>query len=205
MFQLNMCDFGDFVDKWKCKRFPKPDKPHATSKVEQEWIEVVAKLFGINIQCAGSSQGQKRCGRYSFDGYYENPNGEKWIFEFMGDYHHSWVGKYDLFQPHPKYKKLHGEIYYKTLLRLLYLLERGYKVFVCWEWEYREWRKRSELEKMVKFGEKQGIEDAGVALQHLPLLRTSSLPGHWVTISELESKIKVVEEQFKSRGLKISV
>ena len=159
-------DFNTFEKMWIDSRLPVKSS-RGTSRVEKEWLADMSKLLCVTIQGGGSLTEQKKLGRYSFDGYYETPDGRKIVLEFHGDYHHCNPKTCDLTKIHPLYKKLNRDILLKSYWREIDILQAGYLLFRCWESEY------------IAFKKKRSI---GVLLYR-------ELPGHWITEAEVNQCI----------------
>ena len=101
---------------------------------ELQWLLILQKELGIEIQSSISPSGQKQIGNYQLDGYYYNKSKRiHCAFEFFGCWFHS----------HPpsvcKMKKFNynENLFHDTMCRLNYLKQLpNFQVFCIWECQF---------------------------------------------------------------------
>ena len=101
---------------------------------ELQWLIILQKELGIEIQTSISPAGQKQIGNYQVDGYYYNKSrGIHCLFEFYGCFYHA----------HPpsicKMKKFNynENLFQDTMHRLNYLKQQpNVQVFCIWECDF---------------------------------------------------------------------
>lgn len=97
-------------------------------------------ILHTHVTTHGLTIGQeKRFGKFKVDGYLPE---QKMVFEFLGDYWHGNVSKYDPNQYNLTVKKTFGTLHKQTFSRLSKLQQvHQVKVLYIWESDYRQWVK----------------------------------------------------------------
>lgn len=126
---------------------PKCTKHH--SKGQIKWLELLSKLYSINIQHAmNDGEFKIPTTRYLADGYCKETNT---IYEFHGDY---WHGNPKIFNPYELNKtvgKTHKELYENTLKKEQEIKELGYNLKVMWESDWNKINKSiKKIQKKIK-------------------------------------------------------
>ena len=113
------------------------------SKKQIQWLEIISKMKGINIQHALNENEYKIPNTtFKSDGYCKETNT---LYEFHGDFWHGNPKIYSGEKINPKNKKTFGELYQSTMIREQKLKSLGYNLVVMWEYD---WNK---INKYVRF------------------------------------------------------
>ena len=103
------------------------------SRKSMDWLAYVEYTTGESLRTAASAKGEKRYGRYSFDGYCKTTNT---VYEFLGSY---WHGDPAIFATYARNSVVNctmGELYNNTISRINELIDAGFRVVTIWE---RQW------------------------------------------------------------------
>ena len=119
------------------------------SKMQIQWLELLSKLYNINIQHSlNTGEFKINNTRYKADGYCKETNT---IYEFHGDF---WHGNPKIYKPEELNdcsKKTYGELYQKTLEKEQKIKELGYNLKVMWESDWNKINKSiKKLQKKFK-------------------------------------------------------
>ncbi len=120
-----------------------------TSKIACSFFDMLEKELNVSIQhihyntCTNSITGEEHCPiewpKKKIDGFYNNPDGTKFAFEFLGDYFH---GHPTLWEKNPNainhFGHVHKNDFDDTEKKLQKLLDIGYWVVYIWESEFKK-------------------------------------------------------------------
>lgn len=108
----------------KCKSF--------SSKIENEWLDQIGIPNDRNHRQVFIKINNKK---YRVDGY--DPE-HKIIYEFLGDYWHGNLSRFDEKKIHPILKKTYFTLYNEWIERKKTFENNGYSVIFIWEYDFRK-------------------------------------------------------------------
>lgn len=105
------------------------------SKGETQWLDIL-QITERYVYLDIEDKKRKR----SVDGF---DSKEKIVYEFHGDYWHGNPNKFNSFDYNQKCKKTFGQLYEKTLNKMILIKNKGYKVVFIWENDFNKMIKLS--------------------------------------------------------------
>ena len=113
------------------------------SKVSLDWLKIMAVVYNCNIITGLNNNEVKIEDIGKVDGFsFEN----NLVFEFHGDFWHGNPKIYNMNETNNVSKKTFGELYNKTCMRDLKIIEKGYNLISIWE---HDWNLKNKLNKEI--------------------------------------------------------
>jgi transcription elongation factor Elf1 len=113
------------------------------STVSLDWLKIMSFVYNCNIITGLNNKEFKIEDIGKVDGFnYEN----NLVFEFHGDFWHGNPKIYNMNELNNVSKKTFGELYNKTFMRDLKIIEKGYKLISIWE---HDWNLKIKLNKEI--------------------------------------------------------
>ena len=111
----------------------RPEDKHSIKALQ--WLKFVSHTEGIHIQHARNG-GERNIGQYKVDGYHENMDGEKFVFEYHGCFWHGCPKCYSRQTINGVNNMSMDDLHQQTLEKKRYLENLGYTYICKWECEF---------------------------------------------------------------------